>query len=137
MNAIKLSVMLLSIAVVASLVGVKAQTGAKADPRLDPVTALAEGVRLLEAGNHRAFLLTLAPPEQVKKRAGSEEAMEEWVSFFAKSAEGLLAAMKDARSKTPQYDAARTSARFELSEGLMLKAIVMTKIDSLWYVGNK
>ncbi|MEW5983254.1 MAG: hypothetical protein AB1806_12915 [Acidobacteriota bacterium] len=107
------------------------------DPREQVETAIGEAVRLLESKDYRAFLLQFAPPDQVKARGGAQAALEAWVELFSAQADHVLAAFTHARTRTPTYDAAGTTATFLLKGEIGPPSLRMVKIGKYWYLGNK
>jgi hypothetical protein len=128
-------------AVISSLVlcvtmsAASAQTASKPVSREKVETTIGAAIHLLESKDYKTFLLEFPPPDQVKARGGSPEAMDAWVEYFSSQAENVLAAFKYASTETPTYDAAKTTATFPLKgEPPWLK---MVKIGKYWYLGNR
>ena len=113
------------------------QTASKPDPREAVETAIGAAIHLLESKDYRTFLLQFIPPEQVKARGGSPEALDAWVEYFSAQAHSVLAALKYARTQTPTYDATKTTATFPLKEEAGPESLKMVKIGRFWYIGNK
>jgi hypothetical protein len=113
------------------------QTAPKPGPREKVDTAIGEAIQLLESKDYRTFLLQFVPPDQVKARGGSSEALDAWVEYFSSQADGVLAAFKYARTQTPTYDEARTTATYPLKGDTGPKSLRMVKIGRYWYLGNK
>jgi hypothetical protein len=113
------------------------QTGSKPAARENVKTAIAEAIHLLELKDYKTFLLQFAPPDQVKARGGTTEAMGAWVDYFSKQAEDVLAALKGAKTQTPTYDEARTTATFPVKGERGPQSLRMVKIGKYWYLGNK
>jgi hypothetical protein len=116
------------------------QPTAKPDPRENADTAVVFAIRLLEAGDHKMFLSQFMPPDELKSRAGTPEALSAFADAFGTSGRSarLLAALKNARTKTPAYDQAKTTATFQLDpQADAPNALVMVKIGTYWYLSNK
>jgi hypothetical protein len=113
------------------------QTVSKPGPRENVETAVGEAIHLLESKDYKTFLLQFAPPDQVKARGGSPEALDAWVGYFSNQADGVLAAFKYARTQTPTYDDAKTTATYPLKGDSGPKSLTMVKIGRYWYLGNK
>ncbi|MBZ5499051.1 MAG: hypothetical protein LAP85_21850 [Acidobacteriia bacterium] len=113
------------------------QTASKPDPREKVETAIGAAIHLLELKDYKTFLLQFVPPDQVKARGGSPEALDAWIEYFSAQADSILAALKDARTQTPTYDAAKITATFPLKGEAGPKSLKMAKIGQFWYIGNK
>lgn len=100
-------------------------------------TAIDAAVQLLDSKDYTTFLLQFAPPDQVKARGGSPEALEAWVRYFSTQADNVLAALKYAATQTPTYDDAMTTATFSLKGKGGPPSLIMVKIGKYWYLGNK
>jgi hypothetical protein len=120
--------------------GTEPQAAAKPDPREDAETAVAFAIRLLEAGDHKMFLSQFMTPDELKARAGTPESLETFAQAFgaAGRADRLLAALKNARTKTPVYDQAKTTATFQLDPlPNTPNTMVLVKVGPNWYLSNK
>jgi len=113
------------------------QTVSKPSPRENAEAAVGEAIRVLESKDYRTFLLQFVPPDQVKERGGAPEALAAWVDLFSTRADSLLAALKYARTHTPTYDDAKTTATFSLKGEGGPDSLRMVKIGRYWYLGDK
>jgi hypothetical protein len=132
-----MSVVLSSVVLCVTMSVAFPQTASKPDPREKVETAIGAAIHLLESKDYRTFLLQFSPPDQVKARGGSAEAWDAWVEYFSTQADSVLAALKYARTQTPTYDAAKTTATFPLKGEAGPKSLKMVKIGQYWYIRNK
>jgi hypothetical protein len=89
-----MSVVLPSVVLCITMFVASPQTASKPAPRENLDTAIGEAIHLLESKDYRTFLLRFVPPDQVKARGGSPEALDAWVEFFSEQADSVLAALK-------------------------------------------
>ena len=114
------------------------QRAAKPRARQTPETAVAEAVRLLEAKQYETFLTEFLPPEQLKSRAGTPEALKALAQDFSSRVDRILPLLKSASTQKPTYDEAKTTATFQgigASEGL--PPLRLIKIGEYWFIANK
>ena len=136
-----MSLVISSLVLCISLLGASPQ-GAPApapnpDPRENVDTAIVAAIHLLESKDYKTFLLQFVPPDQVKLRGGTPEAMDAWVELFSSRADRVLAALKYARTQTPTYDEAKTTATYPLNGEGGQDSLNMIKIGRFWYIRNK
>jgi hypothetical protein len=112
---------------------------ASSNPRERAETAVVEAARLLEAKDYKAFLSQFMPPDQLKARAATPEALDAFAEQFAPRADRLLEALKHVRAQTPAYDSENTSATFTLDglSGMPSTSLTFTKIGQYWYLANR
>ncbi len=132
-----MSVVLSCVVLCLSMSVASPQTASMPDPREKVETAIGAAMRLLESKDYRTFLLQFVPPDQVKARGGSPEAMDVWVEYFSAQADSILAALKYARTQTPTYDDTKAIATFPLKGDAGPSSLKMVKIGQYWYIGNK
>lgn len=132
-----MSTILSSVALCLLMFVASPQTGSKPSPRENAETAVGEAIRVLESKDYKTFLLQFVPPDQVKARGESAEALAAWVDLFSRRAGSLLEAFKYARSQTPAYDQAKTTATFPLKGDVGPKTLKMVKIGQYWYLGDR
>ena len=125
------------ICLVALLVFGQAGPAAKADPREQLPTAIAEAIRLLEAKQHVEFVKMFVPPERLKERAGTPESLAKFAEAFAQRGARMLAALKEIQKMKPQMDQGDTIATYTLSpqEGAP-PSLRFQKIGKFWYIAN-
>ena len=113
------------------------QAGSKPTDRTDINTTIADAIRVLEAKDYRTFLVTFLPPDLVKARGGSPEALTKWLDDFSPRGPKLLAAFKYASKQKPVYDQAKTTATFPLKIEGAPPTLRMVRIGQTWYLGDK
>ncbi len=114
------------------------QRAAKPGPREMPETAVREAVRLLEAKDYEAFLTQYLPPDQLKSRAGTPEALKAMAQDFSTRVDRILPMLKAASTQKPAYDEAKTTATFEVIDASGAPSpLRLLKIGRYWYIGNK
>lgn len=108
----------------------------KADPRESLDTAIAEGIRLLEAKEYEGFIKTFAVPEELKSIT-SKVPMEQLVEGFKSKGEHALSDLKVIKALKPEVSADGKTATYKADgEKGPKRTLVFTKIDKLWYVKN-
>jgi hypothetical protein len=126
----------------ASLLLSQAATPAKpSDPREQVATAVAHGVRLLEAKEYARFLQEFVSPLEIKKLLGSEPgaAIDPKVAanFAEDKAEKLLQGLRDAQKATPAFEDDGRTAIYPLRTPIGGRAtMVFTKVGKYWYIRN-
>lgn len=109
---------------------------AKADPRENLDTAIAESIRLLEAKEHATFLKTFIEPEMLASR---RDTFEEFVASFAgERADRLLAMLKHTRTLKPVTSAEGTIATYQPdpNAGVGTRSLRWEKTGKYWYIAN-
>jgi len=131
--------MFLTSLALASTLLVSGQATAKPSPREKPDTAIAEGIRLLEAKQYEAFLTAFVPPqEQTRLGTTPEEKKAFAEEFGATKVTRLLNALKEAVVATPTFNADKTTATFPLKTPVISStSLTLIKIGSYWYIANK
>ena len=111
---------------------------AKPDPREQLPTAIAEGIRLLEAKQYLAFISAFVTPAEVKSRSDRGD-LEAFAQKFGESprAAALLAALKEIQQVKPIMDKGDTVATFPLSpmDGRP-NTLRFEKIGKYWHLAN-
>jgi hypothetical protein len=109
---------------------------AKADPRENLDSAIAEAIRLLEAREHATFLRTFIEPEMLASRRDSFEAFA--ASFAGERADRLLAMLKHVRTLKPAMSAAGTIATYQPdpNAGVGARSLRWEKTGRYWYIAN-
>jgi hypothetical protein len=122
------------VCLIAWLVAVPQRGAAKPDPREELQTAIAEGIRLLEAREYKTFVTTFVPAEELKKRGDIDAFVEK---FSGPRAAQLLAALKEIQTAKPVMDDSGTRATFGLqaAEGRP-NSLRFEKIGRYWYIAN-
>lgn len=105
-------------------------------PREKLDTAIAEGIRLLEAKEYASFLKSFVPPDVLKQLDGGS--IDEFAKKFSEKKAGqLLAALKSVKNEKPKMDDDGKTATFEIKlEDAPRKTVVFKKIEKYWYISN-
>lgn len=116
--------------------GSVAQTGQDArNPRRDPVTAIAEGIRLLEKQDHVVFLQSFIRPDDLKEMTAGRTIEAVAKEFGEKRAAKALTLLKAASTMTPVVNAEKTRADFKFAKPVEGEAVLsMRKIGDYWYI---
>jgi hypothetical protein len=126
--------MSVTVCLLALLVAVPQRGPARPDPREQLTTAIAEGIRLLEAKEYKAFVMTFVPAEELKKRGDIDAFVEK---FAGPRASQLLAALKEIQTATPVMDESGTKATFALqAAGGRPNSLRFERIGGYWYIAN-
>lgn len=125
------------VAFIAMFAWVATSATATADPREKVETAVAEGVRLLEAKDYPTFLKNFVKPDDFK-RLTEKMSLEEFATGFGEGkAEPILKVLKSLQDTKPELDATGTKATYAIKEALAGKReITFTKVDKYWYIEN-
>ena len=108
---------------------------AQSDPREDPVTAIAEAIRLLEAEEYRTFVEQFVPPEALNTVVAMMTLDEFAQDFADKSAGKVLEILRMLRGRTPSLNADGTVATFTLGESIAGRdSFALVKIGRYWYI---
>jgi hypothetical protein len=109
----------------------------KPDLREKLETAIPEGIRMLEAKEHVAFIKAFVPPEMLKKILGNGS-IEEFAAKFAENkAETLLQVLTDIKGTQPELDKTGTKATFKFSKEISgKKEIKFSKVEKFWCIDN-
>jgi hypothetical protein len=110
---------------------------AKADPREKLETAIPEGIRLLEAKEHKTFLQKFAAPDDLA-RFTRKLSLEELARQFGKDkAVVLLKILRSVKGKKPTIEAKGKKATFKHNvKGAGKESISFVKVDKFWYIQN-
>jgi len=111
---------------------------AKAEAREKLDTAIAEGIRLLEAKSHEAFLRAFVAPADFKKITDKQPLADFATKFAEKKAAQLLDTLKAIKDAKPKLEENDTRATFDLPKELggSKETITFVKIDKYWYIQN-
>jgi hypothetical protein len=114
------------------------QTPAQAaDPRREPATAIAEGIRLLEAKDYVTFVKTCFRPSEVEeltKKFGTVEDVAKALEKAGKPAQ-LLEVLKAASTLTPTLNATGTRADYKFEKPVAgANRLSLAKVGDLWYL---
>jgi len=100
-------------------------------------TSIPEGIRLLEAKEHKAFVEIFVPPADLKKITEGTSLEEFAKKFGERKAPRLLEILKEIKGTKPSLDDNGTKATFALKEEKNgKKSITFVKIDKYWYIKN-
>lgn len=107
------------------------------DPREELKTAIPEGIRLLEAKQHQAFVKSFVPPADLQKLTAGTS-LEEFAKRFGEGkAPQLLKILKEIKDAKAKLDDTGTKATFALKEGMGgKKSISFVKVGKYWYIKN-
>lgn len=133
-----LSIRLLFISLIAlSFVTPVVAQGIKPESRESLETIVPEGIRLLEAKEHKVFVEVFVPPTDLKKITEGTS-MEEFVKMFGdRKAARLLDVLKDIKGTKPSLEDNGTKATFTLNQEIGgKKSIAFVKVEKYWYIKN-
>ena len=123
------------------LLGQAATPARPADPREQLVTAIAHGVRLLEAREFARFLQEFVSPLEIKSVLGSEPGApidpKVAANFAEDKAAQVLQALRDAQKATPVFENDGRLAVYPLRTPIGGRsAMAFTKVGKYWYIKN-
>ena len=105
------------------------------NPRRDPVTAIAEGIRLLEKQDYVVFLQSFVRPDDLKEMTAGRTIDAVAREFGETRAAKALALLKAASTMTPVVNAEKTRADFKFAKPVEGEAVLsMRKIGDYWYI---
>ncbi len=109
----------------------------KPDPREKLDTAIAEGIRLLEAKDYLNFIKQFVRPDELKK-ATEQMPIADLAKDFGEGNSGdLLKALKTLKDKKPVLTDDGKSAEYTLTgDEFKRKDIAFVKVDKYWYIKN-
>lgn len=100
-------------------------------------TAIAGGIKLLEAKDYAGFLKAFVEPEMMQKFSEGGSIDEFAKMFGEKKGPQLLGVMKKIKDMKPTMEKDGTIASFDVEiEGVSKKGIKFKKIDKYWYIIN-
>ena len=117
-------------------VGVQTPAPAKADPRENLDTAIAEAIRLLEKKDYAGFLTTFSEPGRLAKRRDS---LQEFAAEFGRERAGMvLGVLKQIQKTKPSVSENGTVATFKVDPAPAggRDNIRWRKTDRYWYIDN-
>lgn len=115
----------------------EADLATQPDPRLKIATAIEDGIRLLEANEHKQFIETYAHPDDLKKILDDKSIDELVKQFKGRNADQLLKVLQLIRRKMPKTSEDGEKAVFKLDgDVLPSKEIRFEKSGGLWYIRN-
>jgi len=111
---------------------------AKPEARETLDTAIAEGIRLLEAKSYDAFLKAFVPPDDLKKLADKHPLGEFTEKFGEKKGPHLLLILKSLKDAKPKLEDDGKKATFDVPKDLATTkpAITFVQIGKYWYIQN-
>ena len=121
------------------VLGATPPAAVQADPREQLTTAVAHGIKLLEAKDHLRFMKEFISPDDMKKVLGSRPEIDATMAqkFGEQKAPLLLEALKDAQKGTPRYDAEGVTAVYPLKTPIGGREVLaFVKVGKLWYIRN-
>jgi hypothetical protein len=115
--------------------------GSQADPREQLSTAVAHGIKLLEARDHARFLREFVSPDDAKQIFGQEPGGPDnprlAEQFGKQKAPQLLEALREAQRASPQYENNGQLAAFPLKTPIgSRRALAFVKVGKYWYIKN-
>ncbi len=108
----------------------------KPDPRENLDTAIAEGIRLLEAEDYTGFFMTFAPPALIKEMTESGELDDILERFVEGKAAGALEDLKQIKGTTSTLSPDGKEATFRLPSAPWGDTITFIKVGKYWYISN-
>lgn len=111
---------------------VAAAESATAMENLD--TALAHGLKLLEAKEYKTFIQTFATPDDLKAKGPAVDEIAK--NFAGKQSEVLTTIFKGIQGAKPKLSADGNEASFALPKDSVKESIEFTRIGKAWHLKN-
>lgn len=111
----------------------------QADPREQVSTAVAHGIKLLEAKDYMRFMKDFISPNDMQKVLGSRTEIDAAMAqkFGEQKAPLLLEALREAQKTKPAYDPEGMTALFPLKTSIGGRnTLEFVKVGKLWYIKN-
>ncbi len=112
-------------------------SSSKGDPRLNPETAVADMINLLESKQYKQFIENYFDPETLQ-RVLSMYAIDDFVENFAakdsKNVEKILVALKNAQKIKPEMNSEKTEARYPKGKINSERDLALKKVGAYWYL---
>ncbi len=131
----------ISIAIAIAFIGITScktnVSSSKGDPRLNPETAVADMINLLENKQYKQFIKNYFDPETLQ-RVLSMYSIDDFVENFAskdsKNIEKILAALKNAQKIKPELNDEKTEARYSKDKINSERDLALKKLGEYWYL---
>jgi len=110
----------------------------QADPREEPGTAIAEGIRLLEGKDYKTFVQHYTPPEAFNVLVSTGKVDDFAKSFGEEASATMLQVLKAVKDMKPVLSPDGKTATFKLKEPIAgSDSFSLVKIDKFWYLSNE